>query len=114
LLAGPFAIYRAHRDDPKRALAVLAGPLHQPGDVAEQLAARQEIVTNRAAMALATLLYIDSQTLTVRRGASGRGAGSARRLAAVLNQLELTWDLYGMNTAELTALLPGEFSRFRQ
>jgi len=34
-------------------LAVLAGPIDQPGDIAEQLASRQEIVTNKAAMELA-------------------------------------------------------------
>src|SRR5438093_4884494 len=56
LVAGPYRIYRAHRDQASRVLAVLAGPLNQPGDIAEQLASRQEIVTNKAAMELATIL----------------------------------------------------------
>ena len=45
LLAGPYHIYRAHRDDPLRALALLATPPHRPGDIVEQLASRQELVT---------------------------------------------------------------------
>jgi hypothetical protein len=112
LVAGPWLVYRAHRQDPDRVKAVLAGPLDKPGDVAEQLASRQELVTNGAVMSLATLLYIDSETGKVKRGAAGRGPGSARRLADVLNQLDLTWDLYALDTKALLAMMPSEFERF--
>jgi hypothetical protein len=112
LVAGPYSIYRAHRDDPSRVLAVLAGPVDKPGDIAEQLASRQEIVTNKAAMALATGLYIDSATQKPKKGAAGRGPGSARRFADVLNQFDLTWDLYAMQMQAMLAMMPKEFSRF--
>ena len=46
LLGGPYRIYRAHRDNPKRAMALLCQPVNLPGDVVEQLASRQEVVTN--------------------------------------------------------------------
>jgi hypothetical protein len=113
LVAGPYRIYRAHRDNPFRVLAVLAGPLDQPGDISEQLASRQEIVTNKAAMELATALYIDRKTGRPKRGAAGRGPGSARRFADVLNQYDLTWDLYTLDTPALFKLMPAEFDRFR-
>jgi hypothetical protein len=112
LVAGPYSIYRTHRDDPSRVLAVLAGPVNQPGDIAEQLASRQEIVTNKAAMALATTLYIDAAKRP-KKGAAGRGPGSARRLADILNQFDLTWDLHAMNTAGLLKMLPKEFAKFQ-
>jgi hypothetical protein len=41
------------------------------------------------------------------------GAGCARRLADVLKQFDVTWDLYAMTTDGLLGLLPGEFDRFR-
>jgi hypothetical protein len=113
LVAGPYSIYRTHRDDPSRVLAVLAGPVDKPGDIAEQLASRQEIVTNKAAMALATNLYIDPATQKPKKGAAGRGPGSARRYADVLNQFDLTWDLYAMDTSGLLIMLPNEFAKFR-
>lgn len=112
LVAGPYSIYRAHRDDPARVLAVLAGPVDKPGDIAEQLASRQEIVTNKAAMALATNLYIDSATQKAKKGAAGRGPGSARRFADVLNQFDLTWDLYAMQMTAMLQMMPSEFKRF--
>jgi hypothetical protein len=114
LLAGPYRIYRAHRDDPKRAMALLCGPLDRPGDIVEQLASRQEIVTNWAVMASATALYVDPATQKPRRGAGGKGRGSARRLADVLNQFDVTWDLYAMDATHLLQLLPREFERFRK
>lgn len=113
LLRGPLGIYRAHRDDPSRALALLCGPLYEPGDVVEQLAARQELVTNRAVIQAATNLYVDHSAGKLKRGAAGRGKGSVRRLADILNQLDVTWDLYGMTPDGLVRLLPREFDRFR-
>lgn len=112
LVAGPYSIYRAHREDASRVLAVLAGPVDKPGDIAEQLASRQEIVTNGAAMALATSLYIDSATQRPKKGAAGRGPGSARRFADVLNQFDLTWDVYAMQMQAMLAMMPKEFNRF--
>jgi hypothetical protein len=113
LLAGPYRIFRAHRDDPERALALLCGPLDKPGDIVEQLASRQEIVTNKAIMLGATRLYIDPATRKPRRGAGGRSGGSPRRLADVLKQFDVTWDLYAMTADNLLGLLPSEFDRFR-
>jgi hypothetical protein len=113
LLAGPYRIYRAHRDKPERAMALLCTPLHQPGDIVEQLASRQELVTNIAVMEVATALYIDSPSGQPKRGAAGRGPGSARRLADIFNQFDVTWDLYAMTSDDLLNMLPREFSRFR-
>jgi hypothetical protein len=83
------------------------------GDVVEQLASRQEIVTNKAIVGAATKLYYDRVTGAPRRGAGGKGAGSARRLADIINQLDLTWDLYAMSENDLIARLPAEFDRFK-
>ena len=113
LLAGPYLVYRAHSDNPHRAMALLANPPHQPGDIAEQLASRQELVTNPSVMEVATRLYINTANNSPKRGAAGRGPGSARRLAAVLNQLDLTWDLYGLDPDKLLDLLPEEFDQFK-
>ncbi len=113
LLAGPFRIYRAHRDHPDRARVLLCTPPHSPGDIVEQLASRQEIVTNSAIIQVATCLYIDPDTGQPKRGAAGRGGGSARRLADVLNQFDMTWDLYAMTSQSIIELIPPEFDRFR-
>lgn len=113
LLAGPYRVYQAHNDDPDRAMSLLRGPLDKPGDIVEQLTSRQEIVTNKGIIEAATLLYIDPVNKGTKRGAAGKGDGSARRLADVCNQFDLTWDLYSMSSNEFILLLPQEFNRFR-
>lgn len=113
LLLGPFLIVRAHRDNPERAIAMLCNPLWKPGEIVEQLASRKELVTNRGVVELATRLYYDAEKKSFKRGAGSSVKGAARRLAALLNQLDLTFYLYGMSADELGGLLPKEFDRFR-
>lgn len=113
LLLGPFMIYRAHADEPQRAKGVLATALNAPGDIVEQLASRQELITNRAVMGVVTALYVDDQTGKLKRGSGGKGGGSPRRLADLLNQFDVTYDLYAMSATGLVGLLPKEFDRFR-
>lgn len=113
LLMGPFLIVRAQKDAPECAIAMLCNPLHVPGEIAEQLASRKELVTNHAVAEVATLLYYDRTTGSFKRGAGAKNRGGPRRLAALLNQLDLTYYLYGMTSKELLVLLPKEFDRFR-
>jgi hypothetical protein len=113
LLLGPFLIVRAHRDQPERAVAFLKQPLWKPGDIVEQLASRKELVTNRAVAEAATRLYFDPVAGAFKRGHSSKVRGGPRRLASLLNQLDLTWYLYGLSADEILNLLPKEFDRFR-
>jgi hypothetical protein len=113
LLLGPYLIVRAHRDNPERAIAMLCNPLWKPGEIVEQLASRKELVTNHAVAEVATRLYYDPEAGSFKRGAGSSVKGAARRLAALLNQFDLTYYLYGMSADELMALLPKEFDRFR-
>ena len=112
VLAGPWRAYRFHRDNPERARVLLCGQLHKPGEVSEQILSRQELVTNRGLVELATRMYFDPVLGKLRRGAATKTRGSARRYAEVINQFDVTWDLYAMSADEIAALLPVEFNRF--
>jgi hypothetical protein len=113
LLAAPYRIYRAHRDNPERAMAVLATPVQRPGDAVEQLASRQEIVSNPNLMEVVTRLYYDSSTGKLKRGSGTKHDGSPRRFARdTLPQFDLTYDFYGMEASQVLRLLPKEYSRF--
>ena len=72
------------------------------------------LVTNRAFIAAATQLYVDATTQLPRSGSGGKTRGAPRRLADFCNQLDVTWDLYAMEAAELIEKLPKEFDRFRR
>lgn len=111
LVAGPFGIYRAHRAHPERALALLCQHPGRPGELVEQLASRQQVVTNPAIVGTATRLFVDSGTGRLRRNSSGKGKGSPRRFVAILEQFDVTWDLSSLTTSELEAMLPAEFKQ---
>lgn len=113
LLLGPYLIVRAHRANPERALAMLCNPLWEPGEITAQLASRKELVTNPAVAEVATKLYYNRESGKFKRGAGSSVKGAPRRLAAMLNQYDLTFYLYGMTAEEILALLPKEFDRFR-
>jgi len=113
LLAGPYRIFYFHRDKPDRTNALLCGEICKQGDLIEQLASRQELITNRSLIEAVTNLYYDPSTKKNKRGAGGKGGGSPRRLAEVIDQFNLTWDLYSMTPEEFMQLLPSEFDRFK-
>jgi hypothetical protein len=114
LLAGPYFIYNHHYPNPEKALSILGGSIVIPGELVGQIAATSDIAFSVGAE-VATVLYMDPATGKPKKGASGLGAGSARRLSgAYLNQIDLTVDYRGMNVAEILKILPEEFSRFKQ
>ena len=112
LLVGPWLIYRTHRRRPDAAFALLCQPLHRPGELVEQIASRQEFVSNPSVTSLTTRLYFDDSQRELKRGSSNKGAGSPRRLVCVLQQFDLTYDLYSMSVDQLVDLLPPEFDRW--
>jgi len=94
-------------------MAVLYTPVHQPGEIAEQVTGSQHLVSNPNVVETYTSLYIDPSTGWHKRGAAGAGRGSARRLSPVLNQFDRTFDLGSMSAAQIIDLLPAEFDRFK-
>lgn len=112
LLAGPYRIIRTYQKQPKIAMCVLCGVPNKPGDLVEQLTARQELITNPAIVEAATRLYYDAVSGKLKRGHGSKGRGSPRRLSIVLDQFTITYDLFSLDAKELLQLLPKEFERF--
>lgn len=109
-LLAPYQVWRVHGDG---ARLLLDASVAQHGDWMEQLASRQEYVTNQTILDVADRLFFDGTRGHPKRGAQTRTKpGTLRRFTAVLQQLELTYDLYSLEPAELLNLLPDEFNRW--
>lgn len=107
LVNGPYRLYQIHG---KNARAMLAGPVHRHPDLAEQIASRQEIVTNAALIQVVDYMFWDQERKDHKRGVTNRGEpGTVRRLIRVHDQLERTYDLAGMGAGQIKSLLPSEF-----
>jgi hypothetical protein len=112
LLATPYDILRRYGES---AGVLLCGPVHSHGDWLEQLGSRQELITSEGLISAVNALYLNPAAEPNRpcwkRGslASADRAGSLRRFIKIVAQLDLTYDLYGMEAGQILGLLPAEF-----
>jgi hypothetical protein len=108
LLAGPVMIYDLHHAN---SIILLYNPVDESGDFLAQLMGRQEIGTNRGVIEAAKILYWDAEKKRPKRGSSAQEhkSGTLRRFVDVLQQFDLTYDLYSISGEELIRLLPAEF-----
>jgi hypothetical protein len=110
LLANPYRLYRMHGE---HARVLLYPAVHQHGQFVYDLGYRRDFLTNRGLIEAIDALYWNARSKRPKRGAASDRPGSLRRLIAVLQQLELNYDLYGMSSDEILALLPSEFDAWR-
>jgi hypothetical protein len=118
LVRAPWLVVNDHREN---ARVLLVGserrdeaPLAGRGYIFEQLASRQNILNNQTIIATAQRLYFDEREGRPRYGAGGKGAGSSRRFALVVQQLELTFDTRACGVPQLLSLLPKEFDDWKR
>jgi len=111
LLAGPVMIYDLHRGN---SIILLYNPVDETGDFLAQLMGRQEIGTNAGVIEAAKILYWDSDKKKPKRGSSAQEhkPGTLRRFVDVIQQFDLTYDLYSISGEELIRLLPAEFKKW--
>jgi hypothetical protein len=83
------------------------------GEITEQMMARQDFLSSKGVMGLASSLYFDNDAGGFKKGAAARkSAGCITRYIAWLQQLQVNYDLYSITKDELKELLPKEFDRF--
>lgn len=116
LVRSPWQLVRDHGDNAKLLLLPPQDqpyPLRRHGEILEQLGGRQSVLRSQPLIAEANRLYASHLTGRPRKGVSGSGKGSVRRLALVLRQFDLTFDVERMGDGQLIAILPGEFERWK-
>lgn len=108
-------IYVRHRET---AWYLLDEPVNSMGQLADRLSGAPEMFRAEGIMDLAHRLYADPSTRSLKPGVLGGGQnqrppGGIVRLLDVLNQLYMTYDVYGMTAEQLLPLLPAEFERWQ-
>lgn len=110
LLFFPWKILTLHGEN---GAWLLNDPLRQDSKVVRELSNSYRRNVSVPFIQLAKSLYFDSESGRVRRGATTNRPGSLRRLDRVMSQLDLTYDVFGINSERLASLLPRkEFSRW--
>ncbi len=92
-IASTFRIYSTLGKE--NSLLFLNRPVNDHGDFIEQLASRQEIISNPNLIEVAHKLYWDDKENKPKRGGSDRKKpGNLRRLIKLFEQIELTYDIF--------------------
>jgi hypothetical protein len=82
-------------------------------DIREQLTSQGDMFSANF-QRVCRMLYYDEANATVKRGGgSKKGPGIPRRLAAVRQQLDVTWDMTDLSTERILELLPAEFDQYK-
>jgi len=113
LLAGPYRLLQIHS---KNARVFLCGELPVHGDFSEQLASRIQFISNPSLIEAVDRLYYDTSSNgdgRPKRGALTRTRpGNVRRFVSVMQQFDLTYDMYAMTADQILDLLPAEFAKW--
>lgn len=114
LIMGPYLVYTVHGWGDALSRLPLHGPLSVENNFHHEICSRQSLVTNRGVMEALHILYFDEAHARPKRGpiANKKAPGSLNRFIDVVQQLDVTYDLYSMSGAEIAGLLPPEFARW--
>jgi hypothetical protein len=110
MVRAPWQAVRLHGENAK--ILLLSSGKGSRTELAEQLGAYADIFGCTTVIAAAYQLWFDPISQKPRRGSGGKGPGSPRRLAAVVRQLQLTYDLSDCPLPEFLKLLPSEFNKW--
>ena len=105
-----WSAWRLHRTHGEAAAFLLDEPLTSFGDIADRVFSNARIFNSAGVVQLILTLYVEAGKQKPR---FGRGRGGLRHLIRVLDQLERTYDVYGMELDALLAILPSDFDRWR-
>ena len=110
LVSSPYFAYAANRENPKKAMCLLATDVSAPGEVVERIAGKRSLSTG-AVCHLATLLYFDPSIGALRSGHTSK-PGNPKMFSYFFSQIDLTVDYEGVGVDELLKLLPSNFGRW--
>src|SRR5690606_36510963 len=112
LLFGPYQVYRRHAE---RLGLLLTGALDTESGVYHEIVSRRDQIANPGVIDAALALYYDAQRGRPKADAQGslHNAGTVWRFVRVLQQLDVTYDIYGLSGEQRLELLPPEFDVWR-
>lgn len=115
LMMGAYLVYTVYGWGDELSKLLLQTALSVESHFHHQIATRQSFITNRGIMEALHILYYDSLRNKPKRGPimNKSAPGSLYRFVGVIQQLDVTYDLYSMSGPEIVSLLPAEFNHWK-
>jgi hypothetical protein len=114
LIMGAYLVYTVYGWGEELSKLPLHAPLSVESAFHHEIATRQSVITNRGIMEALHILYYDDLHRRPKRGPimNKNAPGSLYRFIDVIQQLDVTHDLYSMSGHEIVGLLPAEFTHW--
>jgi hypothetical protein len=114
LMVGPYLVYTVYGWGDELSKLLLQTALSIESHFHHQVATRQSFITNRGIMEALHILYYDDAHNKPKRGPimNKNASGSLYRFIDVIQQLDVTYDLYSMSGPKIVSLLPTEFTHW--
>lgn len=106
-----WSAWRLHQQHGDDADFLLDQPLHAFGDIADRVFSYSRIFNSAGVVSLILALYTAGGR---QKRNFGRSRGGLRHLIRVLDQLDRTYDVYGMSVEQLLRILPSDFDVWRR
>jgi hypothetical protein len=115
LISGAYLVYTVYGWGEELSKLPLHTALSVESHFHHEIATRQSFITNRGIMEALHILYYDNFQNKPKRGPimNKTAPGSLYRFVDVIQQLDVTYDLYSMSGPEIINLLPGEFNHWK-
>jgi hypothetical protein len=110
LVSSPFFAYESNSASSERAMCLLATPVLAPGELVERIAGKRSLSIGSICH-LATLLYFDSASGSLRKGHTS-GFGTPQKFSYFFSQLDVNVDYQAMDVDTLLSILPANFRRW--
>jgi hypothetical protein len=116
LILGAYLVYTIYGWGRELSRLALHTALSVESHFHHEIATRQSFITNRGIMEALHILYYNEPGQKPKRGPimNKNAPGSLYRFVGVIQQLDVTYDLYSMSGAEIVSLLPSEFCHWQQ
>jgi hypothetical protein len=115
LISGGYLVYTVYGWGEELSKLALHTPLSIESTFHHEIATRQSFITNRGIMEALHILYYNYLENKPKRGPimNKNAPGSLYRFVNVIQQLDVTYDLYSMSGPEIVSLLPAEFNPWK-
>ena len=114
IVAASWDIYSKYQEKSK---IFLQTPMNSTNKITLEFACRQNLISNDNMVDAITALYwhkrSDGSEGAKRGAVTKKAPGNLYRFIALMNQLELTYDVYSMSGKEILELLPPEFAKWK-
>jgi hypothetical protein len=114
LMMGAYLVYTVYGWGEELSKLALHSSLSVESHFHHEIATRQSFITNRGIMEALHVLYYDRAHNKPKRGPimNKNAPGSLYRFIDVIQQLDVTYDLYSMSGPAIVSLLPTEFTHW--